>query len=281
MSLVLAGNDGRIKGRCRGDGLGVVLLVYVVAEKLLDTLFSGNAARLLQLQAVLEQPGDAMGFLTGLLYQGLLGLLSAALERFGTDGEFSDLLSEIVAGVGQVRHESYTHDVFEREADAVAAQVVHQQPDAARTSDNSGAAGSPLERALARFAPRPATSAAATVIQRKGTHFWQYLTSKVPDLDPRQKSDGDLLISAWLLDKNIYELQSLLSHDATPDLENMTELNNVGLTLADVEAYLNRCGAPTEINDRQRQHQFLAQFVANVGGGVDPDQHRAVGAASG
>lgn len=180
-------------------------------------------------------------------------------------------------------------DGFEREADAVAAQVVHQQPHAVRTSDKSGVAGSSLQRALARFAPRPATSASAaaptaTIIQRKGTHFWQYLTSKAPGLDPTQQSDSDLLISAWLLDQNIYELQSLLSGDAAPDFENMSKLTNAGLTLNDVAAYLNRCGAPPAIKGRELQLEFLSQFVANVPTNLTTEisnrTHNAVGKQS-
>lgn len=83
------------------------------------------------------------------------------------------------------------------------------------------------------------------VVQRAAQHFWNYLNSKVSPLDATKQNDKEALITAWLLDQNVYELEALLkSAYQHPNLQNEHLLQRKGLSLGDVVAFLHARGAP-------------------------------------
>src|SRR5262249_19617684 len=97
--------------------------------------------------------------------------------------------------------------------------------------------------------PRPApTPSPIVVVQRAKNHFWKYLNQKAPNVNPTVPTDKELLIVAWLLDQNMYDIEAMLqgsfklaSHDT---LANVGLLSAKNLTLHDVGAFLHSKGAP-------------------------------------
>ena len=101
------------------------------------------------------------------------------------------------------------------------------------------------------------------VVQRAAQHFWTYLTGKVPNLNAANQNDKNALITAWLLDQNVYELEALLqSAYGRPNLQNEHLLGRHGLTVDDVVAFLHANGAP--LPNAQGHMAWLSGFISQM-----------------
>lgn len=102
-------------------------------------------------------------------------------------------------------------------------------------------------------------------VQRKGEHFWRYVTKHVTALDPaNNQTHKDALIAGWLLDQNIYDLQALLSSDQQVELLNAQSVAKQGFTAADAVAFLRSAGAPGPHQPADVYTEFLSNVIGTM-----------------
>jgi len=103
-------------------------------------------------------------------------------------------------------------------------------------------------------------------VQRGGTHFQTFLKQKVPTSVPASNpSDKEAVISAWLLDQNVYEIAQFLGDETfQPDFAHMERLPSLGVDLDAVRHFLTGLGAPGPQRSQEERLVWLSQFISNI-----------------
>lgn len=127
----------------------------------------------------------------------------------------------------------------------------------------AGSQPEPRRRASPRVAAKPSASQGKTT-----DHFTRYLDTRMGDAALEDADRRSMMLTGWLLDQNIYELEVLLSGDAEPNLENVQQLTRLGLTTDDVVAYLEEAGAPPDTASAEDRILFLGAFVGRESAGL-------------